>query len=93
MVLEKGRHTQVGELRDVALEKSPEHISWSDKLSNAEVLRCVGVERSIVNIINRRQRAWMGHKLRHGDLLPQVFEGRVEGRRLPGRPRINRQNK
>ena len=55
-------------------------------MSNDEVLRRVGEERSIVNI-NRRQRAWLGHTLRHGDLLPLVIEGRVEGRRPPGRPR------
>ena len=52
------------------------NISWSDKVSNDEVIRRVGEERSIVNIIHRRQRAWLGHTLRHGDLLPLVIEGR-----------------
>ena len=30
---------------------------------------------------------WLGHTLRHGNLLPLIIEGRVEGRRPPGRPR------
>ena len=62
-------------------------ISWSDKISNDEVLRRVEEEKSIISTIGKRQRAWLGHTLRQGDLLPIVIEGRVEGRRPPGRPR------
>ena len=42
----------------------------------------------IISTIDKKQRAWPGRTLRHGDLLPAlVIEGRVEGRRPPGRPR------
>ena len=37
--------------------------------------------------IDKRQRAWLGHMLRDGDLLPIVIEGRVERRSPPGNPR------
>ena len=33
-------------------------------------------------------RVWPGHTLRHGDLLPLVIEGRIPGKRPPGRRRV-----
>ena len=33
------------------------------------------------------QRVWLGHTLRHCDLVPLVIEGRIIGKRSPGRPR------
>ena len=64
-------------------------VFWSDKLSNDEVLWHVDEEKSIISTIKKRQKAWLGHTLCHGDLLPLVIEGRVKGRtrRLPGRLR------
>ena len=58
------------------------NISWSDKVTNDEVLRRVDEEKSIISTIKKRQRAWLGHTLHNSDLLPLVIEGRVEGRRL-----------
>ena len=43
------------------------NISWSDKVSNDEVLRRVEEEKSVISTIDKRQRAWLGHTLRHGD--------------------------
>ena len=64
-------------------------ILWSDKISNEEVLRRVGEERILMEIIQRRQRTWIGHTLWHGDLLVVMIEGRIEGKRPPGRKRIS----
>ena len=64
-------------------------ILWSDKISNEEVLRRVGEERLLMETIQRRQRTWIGHTLRHGDLLVVMIEGRMEGKRPPGRKRIS----
>ena len=47
----------------------------------------VGEERAIICVINRRQRVWLGHTLRHGDLVPLVIEGRIIGKRPLGRLR------
>ena len=55
------------------------NISWSDKVSNDEIIRRVDKEKSVISTIDKGQRAWLGHTLRHGDLLPTVMEGRVEG--------------
>ena len=41
-------------------------------------------ERAIPSFINRRERAWLGHTLRHGDLVPLVIERRIIGKRSPG---------
>ena len=41
----------------------------------------------IVSVTNTRQRVWVGDTLRHGDLVPLIYEGRVMGKRPPGRPR------
>ena len=46
------------------------NISWSDKVYDEEVLRRVGEERAIISVINKRQRVWLGHILRYGDLVP-----------------------
>ena len=59
----------------------------SEKVCSEEVLRPVGEERAIISVINRRQRVWLGHTLRHGDLVPLVTEGRIIEKRPPGRPR------
>ena len=63
------------------------NIIWSDKVCNEEVLRRVGEEWAIIAFINRRQRVWLGQILRHGDHIPLVIEGRIPGKRPPGRPR------
>ena len=63
-------------------------MTWSDKVCNEEVLRPDGEERAIISVINRRQRIWLGQTLRHGDLVPLVIEGRIIGKRPPGRPRV-----
>ena len=48
------------------------NITWSDKVCNEEELRRDGEERAIISFINRRQRVWLGHALRHGDHVPLV---------------------
>src|SRR6218665_1809616 len=45
-----------------------ERISWTEHISNEEVLTLVGEERSLISTIRARQRNWMGHLLR-GDSL------------------------
>ena len=63
------------------------NITWSDKVCNEDELRRDGEERAIISVINRRQRVWLGYTLRHGDHVPLITEGRIPGKRPPGRPR------
>ncbi|KAG1653773.1 Pyruvate dehydrogenase phosphatase regulatory subunit, mitochondrial [Nymphon striatum] len=63
-------------------------IKWSDKISNEDVLKLVDEERAMMGTIHKRQRRWIGHILRSENMLRDVMEGHVMGRRQRGRQRI-----
>jgi hypothetical protein len=65
-----------------------EKISWTERRTDEEVLRTVGVKREMVNVIIMRKKNWIGHILRHDGLFRDVMEGKMEGKRPRGRPRI-----
>ena len=65
-----------------------ERISWTDKITNEEVLRRVGEKRIMVETIARRKKNWIGHIMRGEGLMKEVMEGKIEGKREPGRKRI-----
>ena len=65
-----------------------ERISWTDKVSNEEVLQRVKAERQMLNATQIRKRRWIGHLLRHEGLLIDLLEGRMKGKRRPGRKRL-----
>ena len=69
------------------MEKGLKITCW-DKVCNDEVLRRVGKERAIISVVNGRQRFWLGQTLRHSDFVPLIIEGRIIGKRPPGRPRV-----
>jgi len=45
------------------------------------------VARSLMESLRKRQKNSIGHVLRHDTLLQKVFEGRLQGKKTPGRPR------
>ena len=55
-----------------------EKISWKDKITNEEVLRRVGVERDLMNMLRNRKKRWIGHVLRGDGLLKEAMEGRMD---------------
>ena len=65
-----------------------EKISWTERRTGEEVLRTVGVKREMVNVIIMRKKNWIGHIRRHDGLFRDVMEGKMEGKRPRGRPRI-----
>ena len=65
-----------------------ERISWTEKITNEEVLRRVGEKRSMVETIVRRKKNWIGHIMRGDGLMKEVMEGKMEGKRGRGRKRI-----
>ena len=65
-----------------------EKISWKDLKTSDEVLLLVGEERNLVKTIEKRKKNWIGHIVRGNGLLKLVPEGRMEGQRPRGRPRI-----
>jgi len=63
-------------------------ISWTDMVSNEEVLKRMSVRRTLWSNIKKRRNEWIGHVLRHGGLLGLIIEGCVEGKNARGRPRM-----
>ena len=65
-----------------------ERISWTDKITNEEVLRRVGEKRSMLETIVRRKKNWIGHIMRGDELMKEVMERKMVGKKGPGRKRI-----
>ena len=62
-------------------------VSWVEKVSNAEVFCCAGVQQDLVLKIIHRQISFIGHLLRKGQLEEAALTGRIEGKRARGRQR------
>ena len=65
-----------------------EKISWTDKITNEEVLERVGTDRQLIHTLRNRKKTWIGHVLRGDGLLKEVIEERMQGKRIKGTPRI-----
>ena len=65
-----------------------EKISWTEKMTNEAVLKTVGEKQRMVEMIIQRKRNWIGHVVRGDGLLREVIEGKMDGKRSRGRPRI-----
>jgi len=61
-----------------------EKISWTDKITNVDVLKRVNEERSLLKEIWQQKHRWIGHVLRHDGFL---LEGRMLGKRTRSRRR------
>ena len=65
-------------------------MSWTEKITNEEVLRRMGTDREIVRQFKTRKLQYLGHLIRHNSSqlqLIELLEGKIEGRRSRGRPR------
>ena len=65
-----------------------ERISWVEHRNNEEIPKMVDEKRSLIGIVRSRQRNWLGHIMRGGFLLRTIIEGRMEGKKKKGRPRM-----
>lgn len=66
-------------------------ISWTDHVTNNEVLRRMGVDRELMKTIKVRKLTYLGHIMRNEKyaLLQLIIQGKVNSRRGPGRRRIS----
>lgn len=67
-------------------------ISWVDHVTNAEVLRRMNKTTELIYTIKSRKLQYLGHIMRNENrygLLQQILQGKVNGRRGPGRRRIS----
>jgi hypothetical protein len=65
-----------------------ERVSYKDRKTNEEVLQQVGEGRNLVRTAINRKKNWIGHVMRHDCLMRDVMEGRFQGKKGRGRPRI-----
>jgi hypothetical protein len=65
-----------------------EKVSWKDKKTNEAVLESVDEERCFLQAVMKRKKNWIGHIVRGNSLLKLVIEGRMEGKKRRGRPRM-----
>ena len=63
-------------------------VSWTERVSNDEVLRRAGVERSLLKSIRKRQLEFLGHIMRKEGLENLSITGKIDGRRSRGRQRL-----
>jgi hypothetical protein len=55
-----------------------EKISWTDHVSNADVLLRVKEQRNILHEIRKRKANWIGHVLHRNCLLQRVIKGKIQ---------------
>src|SRR6218665_428316 len=65
-----------------------ERISWMEHRTIEEILKMVDEKRSLIGIIRSRQINWLGHIMRGYSLLRTIIDGRMEGKKKRGRPRM-----
>ena len=66
-------------------------LSWKDKVTNDEVMRRMGKRKEILNTVKIRKLQYLGHVMRGEKyhLLQLVIQGKLQGKRRPGRRRIS----
>lgn len=67
-------------------------ISWMDKVTNKSVLERMNKSLEVMNTIKKRKLEYLGHIMRNDNkygLLKSVLQGKVYGKRGPGRRRIS----
>ena len=65
-------------------------VNWMDKRTNEQVLSSINEKRSLIknNMGHQEELDWIGHVVRGDGLMKLVLEGRMEGKRPMGRPRM-----
>ena len=76
---------EIGSHRDVVLRRML-RISWTEKITNAAVLRRAGTARHLMKNILERQMKFLGHVMKKESLEEVSVTGRIEGTRGRGRP-------
>jgi len=56
-----------------------EKISWTDHVTNEEVLLRVNEQRNILHEIRKRKTSWFGYILRRNCLLKLLIERKIKG--------------
>ena len=66
-----------------------ERISWTEMVTNEEVLQRINEKRNLMDTIEKRRGKMIGHLIRHDRFINNIMEGKIEGKRGRGRPRLS----
>ena len=58
-----------------------ETISYTEHVTNEEVLNRVSETRVLIKMILRRKKNWIGHVLRGEGMMKEIIEGKLDGRK------------
>ena len=73
--------------RNVGLQENILHSSWTDQVTNEEILIQIGTTRTRIKSIGKRQLSFLGHVMRK-ELENIVLTGKIEGKGAKGRQRM-----
>ena len=59
-----------------------ERVKWTGKIKNTRVLKRVEEGRIMPELIKKRERNWLGHKLRRNCLLKDALEGMLNRKKV-----------
>jgi hypothetical protein len=62
--------------------------TWCEKKTNEEFLLAINEERSFMITLRKRQKNWIGHVLGGDNTLRNIVEGKIQGKKSRGRPRM-----
>ena len=62
-------------------------ISWTEKVTNREILSKMEMKKRLFTIIQIRKLKYFGHINKHNSMQTTLLNGRVSGKRGRGRPR------
>ena len=63
-------------------------ISYTEHKTNEEVLGMMKIKRLLIDSIRKRKAKYFGHMVRQNGLQRLLLEGKINGKRGKGRPRI-----
>ena len=63
-------------------------LSYTKHKTNEEVLDMLSTEKQLLSTIVKRKCQYFGHIIRQNELQRQLLEGKINGKRSRGRPRI-----
>ena len=71
-------------------------ITYRQKITNVivkeKIVSLVGNYVPLLAIVKKRKLCWFGHITRHNSLAKTILQGKVDGKRSQGRPRLNWMN-
>ena len=67
------------------------NLTWKDRRTHVSILNQLNVKRELFGNIVKRKLTFFGHAIRNNNtrLIPDIIEGKIEGRRGRGRPKIS----